>query len=213
MIKDRVIQLIEFKRVKKEEFFPKIGMTSANFRGSAKSTPLNSTAIENILSIFTDVSPEWLISGNGPMLRSEITVVKNSECDLKPGIPLIPLSAFAGLPEGEVQVLEIDCERYVIPVFKDAQFLIPIKGESMEPKLCSGDIVACKKLSLNDIFFQWNKIYVFDTDQGVLVKRVKKSTTPDHVVLVSDNSNYEPFELPLSRIYSIALVIGVVHLE
>lgn len=69
MIKDRIIQILEYKGIAKEEFYKKIGMTSASFRGSAKKTPLNSNAIENILSIIPDLSPDWLISGKEPMLR------------------------------------------------------------------------------------------------------------------------------------------------
>ncbi|KAA6351253.1 hypothetical protein EZS27_001399 [termite gut metagenome] len=69
MIKDRVIQLIEFKGLKKESFFEQIGMTSASFRGKAKNTPLNSTAIENILSNIPDANPEWLLTGIGDMIR------------------------------------------------------------------------------------------------------------------------------------------------
>ena len=71
MIKERIVKLIELKGVAKEKFFQKIGMTSANFRGSAKNTPLNSNAIENILSEFPDVNLEWLISGKGSMLKSD----------------------------------------------------------------------------------------------------------------------------------------------
>lgn len=72
LIKERIIQLIEYKKIPKEEFYVRIGMTSANFRGKAKTTPLNSTAIENILSEIPDANPEWLITGNGPMLKSDI---------------------------------------------------------------------------------------------------------------------------------------------
>lgn len=44
-------------------------MTSGSFRGKAKETPINSTAIENILSEIKDLSPEWLLTGNGEMLK------------------------------------------------------------------------------------------------------------------------------------------------
>ncbi len=69
MIKDRIIQLIEQKGIKKEEFFKKIGMTSANFRGKAKKTPLNSNAIENILTEIPDLNGHWLLTGKGEMLK------------------------------------------------------------------------------------------------------------------------------------------------
>lgn len=128
------------------------------------------------------------------------------------GIPLIPIEAMAGFGQGGVQVMEYECERYIIPAFKDAEFLISVKGSSMYPKYSSGDIVACKKLSLNT-FFQWNKVYVVDTEQGALIKRIKKGTDDNCILLVSENTNYEPFYLPLSQINSLALVVGVIRLE
>jgi len=131
----------------------------------------------------------------------------------KEGIPLIPIDALAGFSKGEMQVMEYECERYVIPAFKEAEFLIPVKGSSMYPKYSSGDIVACKNLPLTDIFFQWNKVYVIDSDQGALIKRIKKGKDDEHILLVSENIKYEPFELKKTQINSVAIVVGVIRLE
>lgn len=129
------------------------------------------------------------------------------------GIPLIPVDAMAGVLSGEQTVLEYECERYVVPAFKGADFLIPVKGSSMYPKYSSGDIVACQRVPMSGLFFQWNKVYVIDTCQGALIKRIKSGSDDDHVLIVSDNEKYNPFELPLSSIYAVALVIGVIRLE
>ncbi len=129
------------------------------------------------------------------------------------GIPLIPIEAMAGVLSGNsAQVMERECERYNIPMFKGAEFLIRISGDSMQPKYYSGDIVACKRLRL-DTFFQWNKVYVVDSEQGVIVKRVRPGHDDKHIIMVSENEAYAPFELPLEKVYSIALVIGVVRAE
>lgn len=129
------------------------------------------------------------------------------------GIPLIPIEAMAGVLSGNsTQVMERECERYNIPMFKGAEFLIRISGDSMQPKYYSGDIVACKRLRL-DTFFQWNKVYVVDSEQGVIVKRVRPGHDDKHIIMVSENEAYAPFELPLEKVYSIALVIGVVRAE
>lgn len=82
----------------------------------------------------------------------------------------------------------------------------------MQPKYYSGDIVACKRLPI-DTFFQWNKVYVIDSEQGVIIKRVRPGRDDKHIMLVSGNMAYAPFELPLEKVYSIALVIGVVRAE
>lgn len=63
-IKDRVVEIAERQPISKEEFFKSIGMTSANFRGKAKETPLNSNAIVNIITKYPDVDLYWLLSGS-----------------------------------------------------------------------------------------------------------------------------------------------------
>lgn len=129
------------------------------------------------------------------------------------GIPLIPVEAMAGYFTGEQTVLLQECERYVVPMFRNADFLIYVRGDSMQPRYFSGDIVACKMLSLTDIFFQWGKVYIVDTDQGVLIKKVMRGTSADTITLVSENAQYEPFEISRRGIYHIALVMGLIRAE
>lgn len=129
-------------------------------------------------------------------------------------IPLIPMEAIAGQANGfDKPVLSADCEYYSVPEFnKKADFLIRIHGSSMYPKYNSGDIVACKKVKIGT-FFQWNKTYVLDTEQGPLVKRVKPSDKEGYILLVSDNASYDQFEIPLTMIHSMALIVGVIRFE
>ncbi len=227
MIKDRILKISDYSGLTKELFFSKIGMTTANFRGKAKETPINSTAIENILSVFPEINPEWLLTGKGSMLKgTSVESIKSIKKDnqeniipAKPtspsdpkGIPLIPTYAMAGAFTGDLQVLECDCEHFIIPTFKGADFLIPVKGASMEPKYSSGDLVACKKMAI-DTFFQWNKVYVLDTEQGPLIKRINEGSKKDTLLICSENPQYPPFELKRSLINNIALVVGVIRLE
>jgi hypothetical protein bfra3_16308 len=131
------------------------------------------------------------------------------------GIPLIPIDAMAGFGEGDIQVMDYDTSMYKVPEFEELRtdFMIRVKGSSMYPKYSSGDTVACKKLNISDMFFQWNKVYVLSTEQGAIIKRVKKGSDDEHILLVSENPSYEPFELHLSQIYAIAIVIGVIRME
>lgn len=132
----------------------------------------------------------------------------------KKGIPLIPVSAMAGALSGDdMQVMDYECDRYIIPSMSGADFLIPVKGDSMQPTYNSGDLVACKRLKRDSVFFQWNKAYVLDTDQGALIKRVQPGHDQEHITIVSDNPNYRPFELEVEHIYSIALVVGMIRME
>lgn len=168
---------------------------------------------------YPNYSPSWILTGKGNMIISQNTDMKNEELPVthrtesNEGIPLIPINAMAGAFTGDQSVMEYECDRYIIPSFKGADFLIGVKGSSMYPRYNSGDIVACKRLNLQDLFFQWNKVYVLDTDQGPLIKRIKPGTDKDHVTIVSDNKDYEPFELAIDHIYHVALVVGVIRVE
>lgn len=188
----------------------------------------NTIDYDKVFSLCEHINIDWLLTGRGSMLKSEPTPPmgdKDSpkEDDDSPvalhtdnpkeGIPLIPINAMAGAMMGEQTVMDYECERYVVPLFKGAEFLIQVKGSSMYPKYSSGDVVACKRVPMTDLFFQWNKVYVLDTNQGALIKRIKRGSDADHILIVSDNEAYEPFELPLRCVNNVAIVIGVIRLE
>ncbi|MGQ1936215.1 S24 family peptidase [Ornithobacterium rhinotracheale] len=148
-------------------------------------------------------------------IEKGVKLYKGKAIEESEGIPLIPIEAMAGFGSGEVQVMDYETSNYKVPEFTElkANFMIRVKGSSMYPKYSSGDLVACKKLYLSDIFFQWNKVYVLDTAQGAIIKRVKKGSDKEHLLLISENPNYDPFELHISQINAIALVVGVIRLE
>lgn len=181
-------------------------------------TDIQSKWLSKIADNYPQLNLNWLITGKGSMIISTQNKDSNElpiahHTDSKEGIPLIPINAMAGAFTEDQQIMAYECERFIIPSFKGADFLIGVKGSSMYPRYNSGDIVACKRLNLQDIFFQWNKVYVLDTDQGPLIKRIKPGTDKGHVTIVSDNKEYEPFELAIDHIYHVALVIGVIRVE
>lgn len=170
------------------------------------------------------VNSSWLLTGEGSMLQTaeskgEPTANRSVETahhvpeGSSEGIPLLPISAMAGAFTGDVSVMEYECERYVIPAFKGADFMIRVTGDSMFPTYRSGDLVACQRVPLSDLFFQWNKVYVLDTIQGPLIKRIKRGSDQEHILIVSDNPDYEPYEFARNQFHGVALVRGVVRIE
>ncbi len=206
-----ILALIEhYSNGNKAQFASLLGITP---QGLSTWIKRESFDIELIFSKCEDVSAQWLLTGEGEMIKDDKREVAHQAENPKEGIPLIPFSAMAGALTGEQSALEYECERYVVPAFHNADFLMPVKGNSMTPTYISGDIVACQRVPLTDLFFQWNKPYVLDTAQGAIIKRIKPGSDKDHVLIVSDNKEYDPFELPYKDIYAVALVIGLIRLE
>ena len=163
------------------------------------------------------ISPEWLLTGKGSMLKSDEQLLPEAKktSSRHKGIPLIPMEAIAGFPAIDNDGVSFDdCQHYSIPEFeaKGANFLIRVSGDSMTPLYCNGDIIACRKIS-EIHFFQWGGVYVLDTSQGVLVKYVEECEKNDDCILcVSENKRYKPFSLPKNDIRSLSTIVGLVRL-
>lgn len=181
-------------------------------------TDIQAKWLSIIVENYPRYSTGWLLTGAGSMLK-EASDQRVSEvahpvpAGTHAGIPLIPLNAMAGAFTGDLSVLDYECEHYVIPDFQGADFLIRVKGDSMQPTYYAGDLIACQHVPLDDLFFQWGKAYVLDTTQGPLIKRIRPGKDNEHILIISDNTAYPPFELARDQFHGVALVRGLVRLE
>jgi len=210
LIKKNILQFIENKGVSKYKFYQDTGIT----RGILDQN--NGMSEENTAKFpaqYPEINAEWLLTGKGEMLK-----VDNVAVALVPekGIPLVNATAIGGYGNNVFAFEERDVkEYYVIPKFrhKKVDFMIEVEGSSMYPKYNSGDVVACRIINERN-FIQWNKTHVVATrDQGIIIKRIKPSEEPNCLLMVSDNSSYDPFLVPEEEIEGLAIVVGVVRLE
>lgn len=132
---------------------------------------------------------------------------------IKP-IPLVTIEAVAGFGNTDFAISNADILGYYsVPEFKGADFMIPVKGDSMETNYFAGDILGCKILRSKS-FLQWNKAHVLATkEQGTIFKRLLAGKSHNTYTLKSDNEKYPAFEIPFEEITGIAIVLGFVRLE
>ncbi len=194
-----------------------LGYTKSSFSQILNGkVPLSDKFLDKICSLDNNINKVWILENKGEMLKSSNNTPAVAEPQIPSGVPMLPFDAFAGIGT-DVEGVNLDTieERYVVPLFDGMKmdFMISVRGSSMYPKYNSGDVVACRMVQ-ELLFVQWNKVYVLDTiSQGVIIKRLKKSDKEGFVICKSDNEQYEPFEIPMSDIRTIALVVGVIRLE
>lgn len=72
MILERIKEYIDFKKLAVSAFERSIGMSNASFGKSLKNGgAIGTDKLENILNIYTDINPVWLLTGKGDMLVGE----------------------------------------------------------------------------------------------------------------------------------------------
>ena len=219
---ERVIdRLISFQQSVKDviggqnKFETYIGLSTGYISNMKKNNGgISSDVILKLKNKFSDLNLDWLITGEGPMLKSESSNMIAEplvEYGKKQTKPHIPYTAAAGSLTSAVEGITADqCEQIPrINIFPEYDFTIIIKGDSMEPKYEGGDEVACKRIDSTS-FIQWGKVHVLDTAQGILIKRTYEDG--DKIRCVSYNQEYPDFSIDKSEIYSMSLVVGLVRL-
>lgn len=69
---ERIYQLIDYKKDSVYKISKEIGVSNGYFsKTKAKNGSVGGDIIEKIVNYYTDVNVEWLITGEGPMLKQE----------------------------------------------------------------------------------------------------------------------------------------------
>ena len=126
-------------------------------------------------------------------------------------IPVLPTDARAGTLADFADAIEAyDCERMVSPI-RGADYAMQITGDSMSPEYPSGSIIIIKKIN-EKAFIEWGKTYVLDTENGAVIKSVRKTENDNEVECVSLNPAYQPFRINTEYIngwYRVLMVLSL----
>lgn len=138
--------------------------------------------------------------------------LQNPTPDTTETVLVIPTGARAGtLGDFADSVHAYDCERMISPV-RGADYAMQITGDSMSPEYPSGSQIIIKRIN-EQAFVEWGKVYVLDTENGAIVKQIRKTTNPEVVECVSLNPAYQPFEVPVKYIHGWYRVLMVLSLK
>lgn len=156
----------------------------------------------------TDINPDWLLTGEGEMLRSESELDEIALAAVHT-VPLVPVEVFAGPIQRYIVdgVREKDCRKVVTPV-SGAELAIPVSGDSMSPDIPDGSTLFLARIN-DAAFIPWGNVMVLDTENGAVVKRIYPSkNSRDAVEARSINPEYPPFDVPKESIRGIYRVLA-----
>lgn len=210
-VKDRTLEFIKFKGLTMKAFEQRCDLSTGYVTSMRKG--YGSEKLNNVLTAFPELNREWLLYGEGDMLSSSSSAqpqpsVKNERVadDEAYKVPLVPVSALAGsLNDFSLSVKRDDCETVISPI-KDIDMAIKISGDSMEPEYPSDSQVFVKKIN-ERAFLEWGRVYVLNTCNGIVIKRLMPTNDPNTVLCESINPKYPPFEVNLENVNGVYRVI------
>ena len=226
MIVRRIKQFIDAKGISIASFERSIGMSNASFGKSYKNGgAIGSDKIENILSVYPDINPSWLLTGSGKMLKSEEAAATDNKKKKEKGVVPEANCKCEGAPYynvdfiGGFDLVLNDQSRnpdYYInfpPYNKEGVVWCNITGHSMEPELNNGDFIAMKEMYSPIEYLPAGEIYGIITDDYRTIKRIRMSEREGFVRLIPTNKSpeYAEQEIPVDMIRKVYAVLGSIH--
>ncbi|EFZ36964.1 peptidase S24-like protein [Hoylesella oralis ATCC 33269] len=176
-----------------------------------------------------NVSAEWLLTGEGDMLKS---VREEPQVEVKPihqprstekkeetqVVYLYDFEASAGLRSLFDNSRQNIIDTIKIPNLPKCDGAIHIVGDSMYPLLKSGDIILYKQMPLDINNLLYGEMYLLsydiDGDDYIVVKYIRKSDKGEpYITLESENPAHAPRDIDFHRVTALALVKASVRIN
>ena len=177
-----------------------VGLLGKARRGDSD---LGKKAIDKILSFYQDLNRVWLLTGEGDMLN-ESTDVAATHNRIRYWVDVDAPAGGVTLFDDQVTTKYIDID---IPEFRDCTDAVNLYGDSMLPLYKSGQIIILKEWM--ESFIDYGNVYLVITKKGNrMVKYLRKGSDAQHVLCVSENKEFDPFEIEKDDILRLYLVKG-----
>lgn len=131
---------------------------------------------------------EYLLTGKGTLLADDSADTGDDHT-----VPLFPFSVRAGASLNDISegMTDAQCERITSPV-RGAELATEVVGDSMAPAFPAGARVLLARVRDT---IAWGEVYVLDTTDGQMLKRIMPTDSEDVWELRSDNPAYPPFRI------------------
>ncbi len=201
----RVNEIVKKYYSSEREFAIKIGSSPKTINQQLKGDrSISLDTIINILSSNEDISPNWLLKGIGNI--NDKPIISYSS-----GRPYYNVDFLGGFdlsaPDNTVNPdYNIDYE----PYNKDGVMWCNITGESMEPKINSGDKIAIAEV------LEWNQcivcgeIYAIITKNNLRTVKIISKDNGDEFILKAINKEFHPQPIKKNMITKVFKVMGCI---
>ena len=209
ILSERINKLVEYSQMSIPQFAKLVGFKTPQavrelIKGNTKS--LSDAAIFKLSSAFPDLSMDWLLTGEGPMMierNAPAPVINYTE-----GVPYYNEDFMLGFEEIGAPDSENPDFLIRMPGYERATLWCNASGHSMEPEINNGDIIALQRVE-DFSFLPFGDVYGFITANGMrTIKRLGRSERDGFYRLIPTNKEYDEQEMPINIITHVYRVMG-----
>lgn len=209
ILSERINKLVEYSQMSIPQFAKLVGFKTPQavrelIKGNTKS--LSDAAIFKLSSAFPDLSMDWLLTGEGPMMierNAPAPVINYTE-----GVPYYNEDFMLGFEEIGTPDSENPDFLIRMPGYERATLWCNASGHSMEPEINNGDIIALQRVE-DFSFLPFGDVYGFITANGMrTIKRLGRSERDGFYRLIPTNKEYDEQEIPINIITHVYRVMG-----
>ena len=225
-VKSRLLEFVKHTGLSRNAFEAKTGLSQGylkNFKGG-----ISPQKLDGIRNIFPDLSIDWLLTGEGSMLKEPEATAKPVLGGIQiKRVPVVPHSARAGYilgwddPDYNLDELE------TLPVIIDREYhgdymIFEVSGDSMDDNtaeaLIDGDYILCRKIDWtlwrdSKLHIRrWSNFVVEIASGEIVVKNITEHDVAKHTItLHSRNPDYADRLLDLAEVRNIYNVVQLVQ--
>ena len=219
-IQDRLKQVFDALGITIYQIAKELGENPSKFYNilNGRAKPSYDT-IMSLLACYPQISADYLIRGNLPVLNSpeaNANMVSADEATVE--IPFVPVRFYATFVESFADggnALETEPFRVRKPVVKGHKnaVILEISGNSMSPQLAHGAKVLAVPVSESDWQYQSGGVYAVMYRDYFVVKRVRDNEliTRNYLTLHSDNPNGGNVTVPLQDMRGMWKIVTIVE--
>ena len=214
---ERIKAIMDHYKLSQNEFAKRIGVRQPNLSAILKGERACGTGILNKILLSFDINKEWLIDGDGEMIKSTQNDPKAAFSAMNKDqllIPLVNIDSVGGIhSSNSLATSEQYVERMIpFPDARQGDVAILQSGNSMSPTIPAGAIMQIRRVdNWMEYFGYGNDFVLWLSDDRRITKQVLKYE-PDpanYVTCHSYNPESADEELPKSMIKEVWKVVNV----
>lgn len=215
--KRRILKYLDYKDITQVDFLAKTGIKRGFLDADKLDRSVSDQFLQIIIATFVDLSLEWLVTGQGSMIKDDIDSKPSNVLPIDFAsaidmieVPIVEVYAAAGYgslnPDHIERIGSIRLPANMLN--RGTHYCVRIEGHSMSPTIQDSDYVIVRLLDPSDWKYMHDEhVYlVVDVDGAAYMKRIKNRFSKGFIVCMSDNIEknvYPNFNLQADQIVNI----------